>query len=179
MLLYRTRRLTWWSRVVGSCATSVELDASTSERCSSTSATCSTTAACCSVRPLSLSNPLPTEVKIKIKIFISPEWIYPIAKQMENNKLTNRHTQTRLTALCPGLPGWAGTRKVKPVWILLKQETWCEWQWHQLGHMQVCSRQKPRQHPNRLFIKFFYKVYTDPISCFYYEVPNGFHDPLY
>ena len=33
------------------------------------------------------------------------------------------HTHTRLTALCPGLPGWAGTRKVKPIWILLKQET--------------------------------------------------------
>ena len=32
-------------------------------------------------------------------------------------------THTRLTALCPGLPGWAGTRKVKPTWILLKQET--------------------------------------------------------
>ena len=31
---------------------------------------------------------------------------------------------TRLTALCPGLPAWAGTRKVKPIWInLLKQET--------------------------------------------------------
>ena len=28
-----------------------------------------------------------------------------------------------LMALCPGLPGWAGTRKVKPIWILLKQET--------------------------------------------------------
>jgi len=27
------------------------------------------------------------------------------------------------TALCPGLPGWAGTRKVKSIWILLKQET--------------------------------------------------------
>ena len=26
-------------------------------------------------------------------------------------------------ALCPGLPGWAGTRKLKPIWILLKQET--------------------------------------------------------
>jgi len=26
-------------------------------------------------------------------------------------------------ALCPGLPGWAGTRKVKPIWILLEQET--------------------------------------------------------
>ena len=30
---------------------------------------------------------------------------------------------TRLTTLCPGIPGWAGTRKVKPIWILLKQET--------------------------------------------------------
>ena len=35
----------------------------------------------------------------------------------------NTHTHTRLTALCLGLPGWAGTRKVKPIWILLKQET--------------------------------------------------------
>ena len=34
------------------------------------------------------------------------------------------HTQTRLTALFPGLPRWAGTRrKVKPLWILLKQQT--------------------------------------------------------
>jgi len=33
------------------------------------------------------------------------------------------HTHTRLTAHCPRLPGWAGTRKVKPIWILLKQET--------------------------------------------------------
>jgi len=35
-----------------------------------------------------------------------------------------RHiTHTRLTALRPVLPRWAGTRKVKPIWILLKQET--------------------------------------------------------
>ena len=33
------------------------------------------------------------------------------------------HTRTRLAALFPGLPRWAGTRKVKPIWILLKQET--------------------------------------------------------
>jgi len=32
-------------------------------------------------------------------------------------------THTRLAALFPGLPGWASTRKVKPIWILLKQET--------------------------------------------------------
>ena len=43
---------------------------------------------------------------------------------------TNRHTTAstpvglrRLTALCPGRPGQAGTRKVKPISILLKQET--------------------------------------------------------
>ena len=36
---------------------------------------------------------------------------------------THTHTHSRLTALFPGLPRWAGTRKVKPVWILLKQET--------------------------------------------------------
>ena len=33
------------------------------------------------------------------------------------------HTHTRLMALFPGLPRWAGTRKVKPIWILQKQET--------------------------------------------------------
>ena len=34
------------------------------------------------------------------------------------------HTHyTRLTAICPGLPGCASTRKVKPIWILLKQQT--------------------------------------------------------
>ena len=30
---------------------------------------------------------------------------------------------THLTAVFPGLPGLAGTRKVKLIWILLKQET--------------------------------------------------------
>ena len=43
----------------------------------------------------------------------------------QTNRHTNRHTHThtRLTALLPGLPGWADTRKAKPNWILLKQET--------------------------------------------------------
>ena len=37
----------------------------------------------------------------------------------------SRHppTHTCLTALFPGLPRWAGTRKGKPIWILLKHET--------------------------------------------------------
>ena len=36
---------------------------------------------------------------------------------------TQTHTHTCLTALFPRLPRWAGNRKVKPIWILLKQET--------------------------------------------------------
>jgi len=35
------------------------------------------------------------------------------------------HTHTHLTALFRGLPSWADTRKVKPIWNLLKQEKVC------------------------------------------------------
>jgi len=44
-------------------------------------------------------------------------------KLHETNQKKHTHTHIRLTALFQGLPGWAGTRKVKPIWILLKQET--------------------------------------------------------
>ena len=30
----------------------------------------------------------------------------------------------RLTTLCPGLLGWAGTRKVKPIWIYWSKRQW-------------------------------------------------------
>jgi len=36
---------------------------------------------------------------------------------------STHNTHTSLTALFAGLPRWAGIRKVKPIWILLKQET--------------------------------------------------------
>jgi len=35
----------------------------------------------------------------------------------------HRHTHIHTHTLFPGLPGWASTRKVKPIWILPKQET--------------------------------------------------------
>ena len=60
---------------------------------------------------------------------------------------------TCLTALCPGLPGWAGTRKVKPTWILLKQET-------ASGSWAICkSAPRPRQitTPAPNHSKFFYR----------------------
>ena len=39
-----------------------------------------------------------------------------------SRQITIQHTHTRLTALCPGLPGSASTRKVKTIWILLIQQ---------------------------------------------------------
>jgi len=53
--------------------------------------------------------PISLTVTVSLKIFLFKDII--------------THTHIRLTALCLGLPGWAGTRKGKPTWILLKQET--------------------------------------------------------
>ena len=36
---------------------------------------------------------------------------------------THTHHTHPFNGLCPGLLGWAGTRKAKPIWILLTQET--------------------------------------------------------
>ena len=44
-------------------------------------------------------------------------------QQLPQHNNNNNNNNTRLTAVCPGLPRWAGTRKLKPIWILLKQET--------------------------------------------------------
>ena len=76
-----------------------------------------------------------------------------VASQTQGQNLLHlvmKHTHTRLTALFPGLPGWAGTRKVKPIWILLKQE----WQWHQLGHMQVCTSLETDNHASTSPLSF-------------------------
>ena len=41
----------------------------------------------------------------------------------QTNNNNNNNNNICSTALCPGLNGWASTLKVKPIWILLKQET--------------------------------------------------------
>jgi len=46
-----------------------------------------------------------------------------ITDRSDADRNTQAHRHTHLTALFPGLPGSSGTRKVKPIWILLKQET--------------------------------------------------------
>jgi len=58
------------------------------------------------------------------------------------------HTHIHSTALWPGLPGWASTRKVKPIWILLKKETMSgsgiRWA---ICKSATRSRRQPSQHP--------------------------------
>jgi len=50
------------------------------------------------------------------------QWFADTANAMHHMMLYDIHTQP-LMALCPGLPRWAATKKLKPIWILLKQET--------------------------------------------------------
>jgi len=45
-----------------------------------------------------------------------------------------RANNTHLMAICPGLPGWASTRKVKPICVTARDS-----EWHQLGHVQICT----------------------------------------
>jgi len=65
---------------------------------------------------------------------------------------THTHTHTGLTALFPGLPGKAGTRKVKPIWILLKQETvtgsGISW-----AMCKSASHSRPCQYPTTRFLQ--------------------------
>ena len=50
---------------------------------------------------------------------------------------THIHTQPFYgLGFCAGLPEWASTRKVKPIWIYWSKS---EWQWYQLGYTQICT----------------------------------------
>jgi len=71
---------------------------------------------------------------------------------MNHLKHTRAHTHTGLMALFPGLPGKAGTRKVKPIWILLKQETvtgsGISW-----AMCKSASHSRPCQYPTTRFLQ--------------------------
>ena len=59
------------------------------------------------------------------------------------------YTHTHLTALCPGLPRWAGTN------LDFTEARDSEWQWHQLGHMQVCTSLQTDNHASTPPLCFF------------------------
>jgi len=49
-------------------------------------------------------------------------------------------------ASLPGKPGLAGTRKVKPIWMITYQEI-MGWQWYQLDYMQIiCTSLQTHNH---------------------------------
>jgi len=94
--------------------------------------------------------PLPLTISCSSKsILVLPFW-YQLIQVVPD---THTHTQPFYcwSGICPGPPGSAGTRKVKP--RRLKQSGFTgardsEWQWHLLGYMQVCTPcRQPRQHP--------------------------------
>ena len=64
------------------------------------------------------------------------------------------HTHTHLTALFPGLPGWACTRKVKTNLDFTEARN-SKWQWHQLGHIQVCTLLQTDNHTNTSSLNFY------------------------
>jgi len=49
---------------------------------------------------------------------------------------TTTTTILRPLGLCPRLPGWAGTRKVKPIWIYWSKRRWVAVA--SAEHMQIC-----------------------------------------
>jgi len=70
------------------------------------------------------------------------------------------HTHTRLTAVFfPYYPGEPVPERQKPMWILLKRDS--ELQWHQLGHMQVCTSLQTDSHAS-----------TPPLSIFQAGCPS-------
>ena len=57
---------------------------------------------------------------------------------------THTRTHTCLPALFPGLSGWAGTRGKPNLDFTEARDS--ESQWHQLGHMQVCTSLQTDNH---------------------------------
>ena len=83
-------------------------------------------------------------INIIIKFILMP--ICVSAPNEHFNYWHHIHTHTQPfhgpLGICPGLPRWAGTRKVKPETQNLSGFTGAkdsEWQWHQLAHMQICT----------------------------------------
>ena len=70
-------------------------------------------------------------------------------------RVATTHTHTYpLMALCPGLPGVSRYQKGKTDLDFTEARD-SEWQWHQLGHMQVSTSLQTDNHTNTLPLSFF------------------------
>jgi len=57
----------------------------------------------------------------------------------------------QLSGLCPGLPGWAGTRII----LDFTEARDSEWPWQQMGHMQICTLSLTDNHARTPPLSFF------------------------
>ena len=85
--------------------------------------------------------------------YVNYEWLECPKNEWPNGLITN----TRLMTLFPGLPRSASTRKVKPIWILLKQETVS-------GSGKYASRSRQITMPVPHLFKFFYRLDALPAA---------------
>jgi len=59
------------------------------------------------------------------------------------------HTHTSVYGPLEYVRGYLGEPLPEPIWILLKQV--CELQWHQLGHMEICTLLQADNHARMIF----------------------------
>jgi len=74
---------------------------------------------------------------------------------------THAHTHTRLTALCPGLPIWVSQYQKGKTNLDFTEARDSEWQWHQLGHVLVCTSLQRDNHAS-----------TPPLTNVTSSIPN-------
>ena len=72
---------------------------------------------------LSVNHALISPILAYPVLWVALPTLVPSTHHSHHPSPPHTHTHTRLMALFPGLPRWAGTRKVKPIWIWLNQET--------------------------------------------------------
>ena len=77
--------------------------------------------------------------------------VKPGCLQIQPNQFPRdiQDTHTRLTALFPGLPGWKGKTNLD-----FTGARDSGWQWHQLGHMQVCTSLQTDNHASNSPLSF-------------------------
>jgi len=61
-----------------------------------------------------------------------------LVKSLNSYKAFLKHLDTRSTTLFPGLP-WMSRYQKNKTYLDFTEARDSEWQWHQLGHIQVCT----------------------------------------
>ena len=99
---------------------------------------------------ISLTTPILLSVRWCVSFRATHQFWFDIIADAINNR---QHTHTHpFNGPFPGLPRWAGTRKVKKSGFTEARDS--EWQWHQLGHMLVCTLLQTNNHTSTQPLSF-------------------------